>query len=392
MSLPMLQWSAKDSQPAAELGKAIKTILAAQSQSAVAKLVEGNTQPRMPIEVALSSSILESMERFSLVVREGDDLVPRFQGRMIGPHLIFSDLRQSMRVVRASKDRDNYVDPLWEGPVMSNLLIRGATGDGLDMGCGCGIIALSMSSYCRRVVALDINPRALMLARFNVALNGITNVEVLESDLFSAVQDAVFDRIVFNAPVGMELLPRNALESGEQILVRFFRELSAHLNTAGVVQMNLCVKDWSKASFLQNLRVWLGGNASEYQGLFLELWRVEGGLKFHIRRLLAPFILDGNRGKLLAIRRGQLFLKRNNRPQFREFATRYSEWVPRMGPEFGEHFICWAMNTGEVPASQFAHPSAGVLAQFDEEKQSLASTLFKAFRDCAREGEPLRGQ
>lgn len=390
MSLPMLEWSAEDSQPLVELGKAITTILAEQPQSAVAKLVEGKAQPRMLISGALSLSMLELMERIGLVVREGDDLAPSFQGRMIGPHLIFSDLRQPMRVVRISHDRDNYVDPLWEGPVMSNFLIRGATGDGLDMGCGCGIIALSMSSYCRRVVALDINPRALMLARFNVAVNGIRNVEVLASDLFSAVQGVVFDRIVFNAPVGMELLPRNALESGEQILVRFFRELSAHLNTAGVVQINLCVKDWTKASFLQNLRVWLGENASEYQSLFLELWRVQGGLRFHARRLLASFILDGNCGKLFAIRRGQLFLRRNNRPQSREFATRYSEWAPLMGPEFGEHFICWAMNTGELPADPFAHSSAGALAQFDEERQSLGAALFEAFRAGASEMESLR--
>lgn len=385
MSLPMLQWSAEDSQPLAELGQTIKTVLCAQPQSAVAKLVEGKAQPRMQIIGALPSSMLEFIERLGLVVREGDDWAPRFQGGMIGPHLIFSDLRQSMRVVRTSHDRDTYVDPLWEGPVMSNFLIRGETGDGLDMGCGCGIIALSMSSYCRRVVALDINPRALMLARFNVAVNGIKNVEVLASDLFSAVQGVVFDRIVFNTPVGMELLPRNALESGEQILVRFFRELSTHLNPAGVVQLNLCVKDWSKANFLQNLRVWLGENASEYQSLFLELWRIQGGLKFHVRRFLASFILDEDRGKLFAIRRGQLFLKRNNRPQSREFATRYSEWGPLMGPEFGEHFICWALNVEELPASRFSYSSTGVLAQLDEEKQSLASALFEAFRAGASE-------
>ncbi|MCT7378572.1 methyltransferase [Chelativorans salis] len=389
MPLPMLRWSAAESRQTAELGEAIKSALLKQPQSPVATMIEGNIVPRGQVEPALPAAVIETMKLFKLIEHEGDQLAPRFQGRMIGPHLVFSDLRQSMRVVRASQDQNTYVDPMWEGPVMSNLLIRGEAGDGLDMGCGCGIIALAMSSYCRRVTALDINPRALMLARFNVALNGVENVEVLESDLFSAVPNAVFDRVVFNAPVGMELLPRNALESGEQILLRFFHELSAHLSPDGVVQMNLCVKDWSRASFFTNLRLWLGENADEYQGLFLELWRVERGLKFQVRRLLSPFVFNGNRGKLLAIKRGQLFLQRNNRPGFRDFATRYNEWAPVMGPEFGEYFIRWAMDSEALTAGPSVALPATAIERVDEERWPQAGGLFKAFLEEARGGEPF---
>ncbi|MBP1872865.1 precorrin-6B methylase 2 [Ensifer adhaerens] len=375
MGLPAVTSKPEDRVAIAHLGQALKTALA-DEKGPVRAFLNGDPQSRRAIERDLEPAAVDDLLRFGIAEQTEDLLRPRFQAQLIGPHLVFSDLRQSMRVVRKTEERNAYVDPMWEGPTLSNLLVREPAESGLDMGCGCGVIALAMSTYCRRVVALDMNPRALMLARFNMALNGVDNVEVLESDLFSAVEGATFDRIVFNAPVGMELLPRNALESGEQILIRFFSALSKHLKSGGMLHMNVCVKEWSRASFATNLRAWLGENQKDFQSLFIELWRVERGLKFKVRRWIAPFVLPRQYGRLLHIRRGLLIAERNGVARHAETASAYDTWATSLGPRFGASLVKSLMGTdpGKAPAG----PSTAVLNTLDDDHRPLGGSVTTA--------------
>jgi len=69
----------------------------------------------------------------------------------------------------------------------------------LDMGTGAGPIAICAAAAGARVTACDINPRAVVLATENAALNGL-EVEALESDLFTALAGRRFDLISFNIP------------------------------------------------------------------------------------------------------------------------------------------------------------------------------------------------
>ncbi len=70
----------------------------------------------------------------------------------------------------------------------------------LDFGCGAGPSALALARQVDHVVGLDINPRAITLARVNAALNGIDNVELVVGDMFEAVRDRRFDVIVSQPP------------------------------------------------------------------------------------------------------------------------------------------------------------------------------------------------
>jgi SAM-dependent methyltransferase len=70
----------------------------------------------------------------------------------------------------------------------------------LDLGCGAGTLALLLAKHAGEVVATDINPRAVALAKFNAAVNGIPNVEFHVSDLFDAVIGERFDLIVSQPP------------------------------------------------------------------------------------------------------------------------------------------------------------------------------------------------
>ncbi len=128
----------------------------------------------------------------------------------------------------------------------------------LDMGCGSGVIGLSLAAHLapRRieVVLADLSPAALSLARENAERLGdrldAAEIRFVESDLFSGV-DGSFGAIVANLPylgeADLETAsaevkhdPAMALVGGSQgteILERFLREAPEHLRPGGWIAM-----------------------------------------------------------------------------------------------------------------------------------------------------------
>ena len=84
--------------------------------------------------------------------------------------------------------------------VCANLTPRGRVRATLDLGTGCGTHALLAARHSHRVVATDVNPRALAFAAVNARLNGIDNVELRQGSLFEPVAGERFDLIVSNPP------------------------------------------------------------------------------------------------------------------------------------------------------------------------------------------------
>lgn len=70
----------------------------------------------------------------------------------------------------------------------------------LCTGTGCIAIALAKKFPSASVVASDINPDAVQLARENAQLNAVTNLEIMTSDLFSEIREQQFDVITANPP------------------------------------------------------------------------------------------------------------------------------------------------------------------------------------------------
>ncbi|MFD1337171.1 class I SAM-dependent methyltransferase [Oceanobacillus iheyensis] len=77
-------------------------------------------------------------------------------------------------------------------------------GDILDVGCGYGPIGLSLAAEFedRGVSMVDINDRAVELAKRNASGNNITNVTIQTSDIYSAIDETLrFAAVVTNPPI-----------------------------------------------------------------------------------------------------------------------------------------------------------------------------------------------
>lgn len=114
----------------------------------------------------------------------------------------------------------------------------------LDLCAGSGMLAVTAAlAGAGEVVAVDVSRRALLSARVNAALNGVS-VRPWRSDLFSALAGRRFDVIVSNPPYvpGDGELPqrgpRRAWEAGPRgrvFLDRICRDAPAHLAEGGVL-------------------------------------------------------------------------------------------------------------------------------------------------------------
>ncbi len=111
----------------------------------------------------------------------------------------------------------------------------------LDMGCGCGVLALQMHRLGADVVyAVDRHRAAIECARDNAARNGINDIRVLQSDLFSAIPPSTrFDLIAFNqtqAPSDSDLFGP-AHDGGAELINRFFDSVVDFIVPNGAVVM-----------------------------------------------------------------------------------------------------------------------------------------------------------
>ena len=101
-------------------------------------------------------------------------------------------------------------------------------GDIFDVGCGYGPMGLALAhAYPARLVEMvDVNERALSLARRNAEANNIRNVKVYESNTYDQVpQERQFAAIVSNPPI----------RAGKQVVHCILSEAHTHLLLGGTL-------------------------------------------------------------------------------------------------------------------------------------------------------------
>ncbi|MCK4492342.1 MAG: methyltransferase [Candidatus Altiarchaeales archaeon] len=114
----------------------------------------------------------------------------------------------------------------------------------LDVGTGVGIMAVVASEKASRVVAVDVNPKALEITKENADINNCWNIETLEGDLFTDINpEERFDLIAFNPPYlpVMEggLLGRSwsGGVGGREVIKRFLAAVGGFLKPDGMLQI-----------------------------------------------------------------------------------------------------------------------------------------------------------
>ena len=152
---------------------------------------------------------------------------------------------------------------------LANLLVQRPARTALDVGTGCGVLALLLASHTDHVVAVDTNPRALNFAAFNARLNGLAHaVECRLGSLFEPVAGERFDLIACNPPYVISpdsrYIFRDGGRRGDSLGAEIAGRLPEHLADGGFASM-LCnwglrdgERDWSAP-----LRAWVDGSGCD---------------------------------------------------------------------------------------------------------------------------------
>jgi hypothetical protein len=152
------------------------------------------------------------------------------------------------------------------------MLPESPCGDLLELCAGTGVAALASATRCGHVWATDVTARSVHFARFNALLNGVTNATAAEGDLYAAVGDRAFDRIVAHPPYvagsEMRLVFRDGGEDGEQVTRGIVMGAPAHLRPGGTLHCTCAVTDRVDRPFERRLREWLGEAEGEFDVFF----------------------------------------------------------------------------------------------------------------------------
>ncbi|MEJ6489270.1 methyltransferase [Leucobacter sp. USCH14] len=261
----------------------------------------------------------------------------------------------SVNPVRISADEHWWVvsdldDQLRRGPARANHVmgVGGATrsllaqapgasvGAALDLGTGCGIVAMHLTRFASRVIATDISERALEIARANARLNGVDDrIEFRAGDLFEPVRSERFDLILSNPP--FVITPRSAEapvyeyrdggRTGDALAQSVIETGPALLRHGGTL---LCLANWESpwgANGLTRVADWIGAaekTAGPLQAWVIERDRVEpasyaetwvrdGGARpgdAEFERLLAEWIDDFSQRRITAVGLGSVRVQR----------------------------------------------------------------------------------
>ena len=149
---------------------------------------------------------------------------------------------------------------------LADLTVRRPVRAALDVGTGCGIQALLAARHAERVVATDINERALAFARLNAALNGIANIEFRLGSFFEPAAGETFGLVVSNPPYvispELEYLFRDSGLGRDRVSESLVRELPGFLEEGGFATITVSwIQD--RPDPAARPRQWLEGNGCD---------------------------------------------------------------------------------------------------------------------------------
>jgi methylase of polypeptide subunit release factors len=139
---------------------------------------------------------LERIRGLGVAEQDGDEVRSLIR---IVPHdeiLVASDRR-----LPDGEDAPDYVAGVHAPSLtLSHLTVRSPVETALDVGTGSGVQAILASRHSGRVIASDVNERALRFGAFNAALNSVGNVEWRAGSFFEPAAGERFGLVTSNPP------------------------------------------------------------------------------------------------------------------------------------------------------------------------------------------------
>ena len=185
----------------------------------------------------------------------------------IVPHddvLIASDRRLGPR---ASAHPDHVAGVHGPSLTLSHLTVRRRVETMLDVGTGSGIQAILASRHAGRVVATDLNERALGFAAFNAILNGVENIEVRAGSFFEPVAGERFGLVTCNPPYVISpesaFLFRDSGLDGDAVSRDVVRALPRHLEEGAFGHVLVSWVVPPAAEWSVPLREWVAGSGCD---------------------------------------------------------------------------------------------------------------------------------
>ncbi len=215
---------------------------------------------------AIKSLLVELLvEQFapSAIVERNDVRVREFEGLELKAGELYGDAPQELEIKQhgirfivsplAGQKTGSFLDQ------RENRLAARAVAHGQALDCFTfnGAFALHLADVCQNVIALDISPTALETARRNAELNGATNVEFREANVFDALRELEhegrsFDTIVLDPPAFAK--NRASVKSG----LRGYKDINLRaiklLKPGGVLISCSCSYHVSEHAFLEVIR------------------------------------------------------------------------------------------------------------------------------------------
>jgi methylase of polypeptide subunit release factors len=220
---------------------------------------------------AFASIPLERLERIGILTRAGEDVRGCFELAPVEGALIASDASQ------AEGHLSDHVLGITPGTlVLDALTVRRPVASALDLGTGSGLLAVHAAAHADRVVAVDINARALRFAEFNAALNAVENVDWREGSLFEPVAGEQFDLVVCNPPYyispELEVVFRDSSMPGDSFCEAVVRGLPAHLEEGGLGHVLVSWVHGDEEDWRIPLARWLEGSGCDVLLLRYRTW------------------------------------------------------------------------------------------------------------------------
>lgn len=151
------------------------------------------------------------------------------------------------------------------GRTLLDITPRGRVDLAADIGTGCGIQAVLLARHAERVIATDLSPRALDIARLTVGLAGVADrVEFRAGSLYDPLPEAV-DLLVSNPPfvitprgTDTAFRYRDGGRAGDAIMREMVAGAPAHLRPGGLAVM---LGNWEIGGDRTPPTAWLDGTA-----------------------------------------------------------------------------------------------------------------------------------